>query len=71
MPGVTTAPAWETLLGHLAVLALDGHDPIGRLADAAAERELDTARDLAAVLDYRLDPTTTVRRGLLRTARWR
>src|SRR6478672_4985943 len=57
VPGVTTAPAWETLLGHLAVLALDGYDPIGRLADAAAERELDTAMDLAAVLDYRLDPT--------------
>ena len=56
-PGSPTAPAWETLLGHLAVLALDGHDPIARLADAAAERELDTARDLAAVLDYRLDPT--------------
>ncbi|HEY5150771.1 MAG TPA: toprim domain-containing protein, partial [Mycobacterium sp.] len=57
VPGVTTAPAWETLLGHLAVLALDAHDPIARLADAAAERELDTAIDLAAVLDYRLDPT--------------
>jgi DNA primase catalytic core len=57
VPGVTTAPAWETVLGHLAVLALDGHDPVARLVDAAAERELDTAMDLAAVLDYRLDPT--------------
>ena len=52
-----SAPAWDTLLGHLAVLALDGHDPIALLADAAAERELDTATDVAAVLDYRLDPT--------------
>jgi DNA primase catalytic core len=57
VPGITTAPAWETLLGHLAVLALDGYDPVARLVDAAAERELDTAMDLAAVLDYRLDPT--------------
>ena len=57
VPGVTEAPAWDTLLGHLAVLALDGHDPIARLAAAAAERELDTAKDMAAVLDYRLDPT--------------
>ena len=34
-----------------------GTTPSRRLADAAAERELDTAKDLAAVLDYRLDPT--------------
>ncbi len=57
VPGVTGAPAWETLLGHLAVLALDGHDPITLLADAAAARELASADDVAAVLDYRLDPT--------------
>ena len=57
VPGVTTAPAWETLRGHLAVLAADGRDPITALTAAAADRELDTARDLAAVLDYRLDPT--------------
>ena len=57
VPGITTAPAWETLRGHLAVLAADGRDPITALAAAAARRELDTARDLAAVLDYRLDPT--------------
>jgi hypothetical protein len=56
-PGITTAPAWETLRGHLAVLAADGHDPITALTAAAAHRELDTARDVAAVLDYRLDPT--------------
>ena len=31
VPGVTTAPAWYTLRAHLAVLALDGHDPIAAL----------------------------------------
>lgn len=57
VPGITTAPAWETLRGHLIVLAADGQDPIARLAVAASERELGTARDLAAVLDWRLDET--------------
>jgi DNA primase catalytic core len=57
VPGVTTAPAWDTLRGHLALLVATGQDPIALLTAAAAERELDTARDLAAVLDYRLDPT--------------
>ena len=56
-PVSPSAPAWDTLLGHLAVLALDGHDPIALLTDAAAARELDSAADVAAVLDYRLDPT--------------
>lgn len=55
VPGITTAP--DTLRGHLVVLAADGQDPIGRLAAAARGRELDTAVDLAAVLDYRLDPS--------------
>lgn len=57
VPGVTAAPAWETLRGHLIVLAAGGQDPVARLAAAAAERELDTARDPAAVLDWRLDET--------------
>lgn len=57
VPGVTSAPAWSTLLGHLAVLAVSDHDPIARLSAAAARRELGSARDVAAVLDYRLDPS--------------
>jgi DNA primase catalytic core len=57
VPGVTTAPAWDTLRGHLITIALAGDDPITRLAGAAADRELDTAVDLAAVLDWRLDAT--------------
>ena len=54
---MTSAPAWSTLLGHLAVLAVNGWDPVADLAAAAGHRELGTARDTAAVLDYRLDPT--------------
>ena len=57
VPGVTTAPAWETLRGHLATIAANGEDPMRRLDRAAMARELRTADDLAAVLDYRLDKT--------------
>jgi len=57
VPGVTAAPAWETLKGHLATIAANGDDPVRRLAYAAAGRELKTAVDKAAVLDFRLDQT--------------
>jgi DNA primase catalytic core len=57
IPGITAAAAWDTLRGHLLVLAADGSDPIGALTAAAGKRELGTADDLAAVLDFRLDPT--------------
>ena len=40
-----------------AVLTADGRDPIADLTAAAARRETGTARDVAAVLDYRLDPS--------------
>ncbi|GGM15830.1 MobF family relaxase [Nakamurella endophytica] len=56
-PGVTDAAAWDTLRGHLAVLELSGRDAAAELAAAAAARELDTAGDPAATLDWRLDPT--------------
>ena len=55
VPGITHAPAWDTLRGHLVVLAASGKDPIKELTDAAAARELKTADDIAAVLDWRLD----------------
>lgn len=59
IPGIDGSPAWPALLDHAATLAL-GVTP-GRAAEtviaAAAARELDTARDIAAVIDYRLDPT--------------
>ncbi|MGY1684958.1 MobF family relaxase [Geodermatophilus sp. SYSU D00867] len=53
-PGLTAAAAWPTLRGHLALLALTGADPIAVLRAAAAARELDSAHDPAAVLDWRL-----------------
>ncbi|WP_063129869.1 MobF family relaxase [Nocardia fusca] len=54
---LTDSPAYPVLRQHLALIALSGHDPIDALTTAAAERELDTAIDPAAVLDWRLDPT--------------
>ncbi|KZM71658.1 hypothetical protein AWN90_02740 [Nocardia terpenica] len=55
--GLTDQPAWPVLRGHLATLAVEGHDPLDALRAAVAERELDTADDAAAVLDWRLDRT--------------
>ena len=58
-PGITDSPAWPTLRGHLALLAADGHNPAAAFTAALHEREIDTAADVAAVLDWRLDPTHT------------
>ncbi|WP_433523818.1 MobF family relaxase [Nocardia pseudovaccinii] len=57
--GLTDTPAYPILRQHLATIALTGRDPIAALHTAAASRELDTADDAAAVLDWRLDPTGT------------
>lgn len=57
IPGITHSPAWDILRSHLGVLHLKSEDPIAVLTDARDERELGTARDLAAVLDWRIDPT--------------
>ena len=57
MPGLTDEPAWPTLRAHLLLLAAHGTDPVAQLAAAAGSRELDTADDRAAVLDWRLDDT--------------
>ncbi len=54
--GLTDADAWPTLRAHLSLLAVDGREPIQALTAAAASRELGTALDPAAVLDWRLDP---------------
>ncbi len=56
-PGLSYDPAYPTLRAHLALLAVDGHDPVAALRAAAESRELDTALDRASVLDWRLDPT--------------
>jgi hypothetical protein len=57
LPGLTHAAAWVTLRANLALQAAAGHDPAAVLDTAIAQRELDTAVDPAAVLDWRLDPT--------------
>jgi DNA primase catalytic core len=59
VPGIGDSPAWPTLRGHLALLAADGQDPVTAFATALNSREIDTAADVAAVLDWRLDPTHT------------
>ncbi|SDO16457.1 MobF family relaxase [Geodermatophilus sp. DSM 45219] len=53
-PGLTSAPAWPTLRGRLALLALIGADPVAVLRTTVEARELETANDPAAVLDHRL-----------------
>ena len=55
VPGIGDDPAWPTLRNHLILLAANGTDPTTALAAAASSRELDTAGDRAAVLDWRLD----------------
>ncbi|MGI9091803.1 MAG: toprim domain-containing protein [Gemmatimonadaceae bacterium] len=59
VPGITDSPAWPTLRGNLALLAADGHDLVASFTTALRSREIDTAADVAAVLDLRLDPTHT------------
>ena len=54
---LTDAQAWPVLRRHLALLAIEGHDPIETLHQAAAT-SLGDAHDPAAVLDWRL-PTPT------------
>jgi hypothetical protein len=57
VPALTRAPAWPVLRKHLAVLAAAGHNPHTMLDDAAAAGDLCDAKDAAAVLDWRIDPT--------------
>jgi hypothetical protein len=55
--GLAQEPAWPALRAHLLLLGAHGADPVEVLQVAADERELDTADDKAAVLDWRLDDT--------------
>ncbi|MFG2447555.1 MobF family relaxase [Nocardia fluminea] len=57
LPGLTGAAAYPVLRQHLVTLALNGDDPIQALTAAIGGRELDTAADPAAVLDWRIDPS--------------
>jgi len=55
--GLTDADAWPTLRSHLMLFAANGRDPDVILDYAVALGGLETARDPAAVIDYRLDLT--------------
>ena len=55
VPELTSEPSWPTLRAHLLALAAEtGEHPLLHLHTAAAGRELHTAGDMAAVLDWRL-----------------
>ena len=62
VPELTSEPSWPTLRAHLLTLAAEtGEHPLLHLHAAAAGRELHTAGDMAAVLDWRLpEPAVTV-----------
>ncbi|MDQ2851340.1 MAG: AAA family ATPase, partial [Actinomycetota bacterium] len=55
VPGVTEQPAWPALGAHLILAGAHGGDPIAQMHAAAQARDLSTAADTAAVLDWRLD----------------
>ncbi|WP_114908014.1 MobF family relaxase [Ornithinimicrobium murale] len=57
VPGLTDEAAWPALRAHLLLHSAHGVDPLAALKAAAGNRELDTAADRAAVLDWRLDDT--------------
>jgi AAA domain len=57
VPGLIDKPAWPTLRAHLLLLAAHGTDAVAQLATVAGSRELHSAADRAAVLDWRLDDT--------------
>ncbi|WP_063127602.1 MobF family relaxase [Nocardia fusca] len=58
VPGITDEEAWPVLRQTLHLVALDGRDPIAELTTAVNARELDTADDKAAVLDWRIGRPT-------------
>ena len=58
VPELVDEPAWPTLRAHLLLLAADGADPHKSLRAAYDARELISADDRAAVLDWRLDDTS-------------
>ena len=61
IPELTSEPSWPTLRAHLLALAAEtGEHPLLHLQAAAIGRELHTANDMAAVLDWRLpEPAPT------------
>ena len=66
IPGLTDEPAWPTLRAHLLALAAEtGEHPLRHLLTAASGRDLRTAGDMAAVLDWRLPALTPIDPGPL------
>jgi conjugative relaxase-like TrwC/TraI family protein len=61
VPGLTEEPAWPTLRAHLLLLAADGADPKQQLQAAHDAREISSAHDRAAVLDWRLEDASLLR----------
>jgi hypothetical protein len=61
VPELTSEPSWPALRAHLLALAAEsGEHPLLHLQASAAGRELHTAEDMAAVLDWRLpEPAPT------------
>ena len=66
VPGLTTEPAWPRLRAHLlAVAAETGEHPLRHMLTAATGRDLQTAGDMASVLDWRLPALAPVDSGPL------
>jgi hypothetical protein len=66
LPGLTTEPAWPTLRARLLALAAEtGKHPLRHMLTAASGRDLGTAGDMAAVLDWRLPELTPSNPGPL------
>jgi hypothetical protein len=66
LPGLTTEPAWPTLRAHLLALAAETEQhPLRHLLTATSGRDLSTAGDMAAVLDWRLPELTSTSPGPL------
>jgi conjugative relaxase-like TrwC/TraI family protein len=65
LPGLSDEPAWPTLRGHLLLLAAAGADPVAELLTAAAQGDLTSAHDQAAVIDSRIQDVNQVTAGPL------
>jgi hypothetical protein len=66
IPGLTTEPAWPTLRAQLLALAAEtGKHPLSLMMTAGSGRDLRTADDMAAVLDWRLPALAPVDPGPL------
>jgi hypothetical protein len=66
IPGLSSEPSWPTLRARLLALAAEtGQHPLRYLQAAADGRDLSTAGDMAAVLDWRLTALAPITPGPL------